>query len=62
MYSPGSVKIAFMSARPSVTRLLAGSNRTLPGPRYFDHIAVIPTGLPARDERVVGEFRKRPSF
>src|SRR5690348_8478591 len=48
MYSPGSLKFAVVDAFPPSILARAGSNFTFPGPRYFTHSIVIPTGFPFR--------------
>ncbi len=48
MYSPGSVKLAEVVALPSASFAVGAEKFTSPGPRYFAHIAVIPTVLPCR--------------
>src|SRR5437899_2113150 len=48
MYSPGSLKLAEVVALPFSSFAEVEENRTSPGPRYFAHNTVMPTGSPRR--------------
>ena len=48
MYSPGWLKLAVVTARPSTSFDLDSPNTTAPGPRYIAQMAVMPTAFPAR--------------
>src|SRR5438094_10396641 len=48
MYSPGTLKLADVVAVPLSSFAEVEEKCTSPGPRYFAHMTVMPTGSPRR--------------